>query len=371
MRVAFAVFVALHGLIHGMGFAKAFGLARLEALTSAIGRPMGALWLVAGAALVAAGVALVAAPRWFWLVAGAGAIASQVAIVSAWSDARFGTIANVAVVGAALYGAFAWGPFGLREEFRRAVAGAIAAPAGAATGAITEAALAPLPGPVQRYLRYVGAVGLPRPRAFRARFTGRIRGGAEAPWMSFVAEQYNFYDPPRRFFWMDARRVGLPVDVFHRYEAGEASMRVRLLSLIEMVEQAGAAMSRAETVTILNDMAIFAPGTLTDPAIQWEAIDARRARATYTQGPHTIRAELIFDEAGALVDFVSEDRPALGADGTLTPQRWSTPIGAYRAQGAVRLASRGEGRYAPASGEYAYLELEDLEVTYAVTAAPR
>ena len=371
MRVAFAVFVALHGLIHGMGFAKAFGLARLEALTSPIGRAMGGLWLGAGLGLVAAAVALVAAPRWFWVAAGVGAIASQVAIVSAWSDARFGTIANAAVVVAALYGAFAWGPFGLREELRRAVAGAIAGPQ-AATTTVSEGEVGRLPGPVQRYLRYVGAVGLPRPQGFRARFTGRIRGGPEAPWMGFVAEQYNFYDPPRRYFWMDARRGGLPVDVFHRYEAGAASMRVRLLSLAEMVAQEGATLSRAETVTILNDMAIFAPGTLIDPAIEWEEVDARRARATYTQGPHTIQAELVFDEAGALVDFISDDRPALEADGvTLTPQRWSTPIGAYRAQGPVRLASRGEGRYAPASGEYAYLELEDVEVTYAVTEGPR
>jgi hypothetical protein len=70
---------------------------------------------------------------------------------------------------------------------------------------------------------------------------------------------------------------------------------------------------------------------------------------------------LVFDAKRALVNFWSDDRPALAADGvTLQPQRWSTPVGAYRSQGIYRLASRGE---------YAYAESEDIEVT--VDAAAR
>ncbi len=371
MRIALAIVLALHGLIHFMGFAKAFDLARLDALTQPISRPMGVLWLVAGLLLLAADLTLFAAPRWFWLVAVLALVASQLVIVTAWSDARFGTLANLLVAACALYGAFAWGPFGLAGEYRRVVADAVARQPPPAPP-ITEADLAPLPALVQGYLRYAGVVGQPRPRAFRARFRGRIRGAADAPWMTFVAEQHNFYDPPRRFFWMDATRGGLPVDVFHRFDDAGASMRVRLLSLITMVDQRGEAMTRTETVTLLNDMAIFAPGTLVDPTIRWHELDARRVEATYTSGPNTIRAVLVFDDAGALVDFTSDDRPALATDGaTLLPQRWSTPIAEYRPQGPLRLASRGEGRYAPASGEYAYIEMSEIEVTNEITEPPR
>lgn len=371
MRIALALLLALHGLIHLLGFAKAFDLARLDALTQPISRPMGVLWLAAGLLLLAADLALFAAPRWFWLVAVIGLVTSQIVIVTAWSDARFGTLANILVALAALYGAFAWGPFGLRDEYRRVVADAIARQPPPAPP-ITDADLAPLPGLVQRYLHYAGVVGQPRPRAFRARFTGRIRGAADAPWMDFVGEQHNFYDPPRRYFWMDATRGGLPVDVLHRYDDAGASMRVRLLSLLTMVDQRGEAMTRTETVTLFNDMALFAPGTLVDPGIRWRELDGRSVEATYTNGPHTVRAVLSFDESGALVDFTSDDRPALAADGaTLLPQRWSTPIAEYRPQGPLRLASRGEGRYAPASGEYAYIEMSGIEVTNEVTEIPR
>jgi len=363
-RVAFAVLLAVHALIHLLGVAKGFGLAPIPALRIPISRPVAALWLVAAVVLLAAVGARFAAPRWFWAIGAVGLVVSQGVIVASWGDARFGTIANVLLLAAVVHGAFAWGPFGLRAEYTRLVGDGVARAAGAPpTTVVTEADLAPLPSAVQRYLRFVGVVGRPRPVGFRARMTGRIRASATAPWMPFEAQQVNFYNPPRRYFWMEATRGGLAVDGLHAYGESDASMRVRLLSMFPVVDRRGADMMRTETVTILNDMAIFAPAALLDPAIRWRALDASRVEATYTNGPHTIRAVLVFDDAGALVDFWSDDRPALSEDGRSTvPQRWSTPLRAYQPMGPLRLATRGEGRYAPAAGSYAYLELEVLEV---------
>ena len=58
---------------------------------------------------------------------------------------------------------------------------------------------------------FAGVVGTPRVQSFRVRMTGRIRGSATAPWMPFVAEQHSFFDPPRRYFWMEATRGGVPL----------------------------------------------------------------------------------------------------------------------------------------------------------------
>ena len=46
MKLAFTVLLLVHGLVHGMGFLKAFGLVRLPQLASPISRPLGVLWLV-------------------------------------------------------------------------------------------------------------------------------------------------------------------------------------------------------------------------------------------------------------------------------------------------------------------------------------
>lgn len=363
MRVAFAILLGLHAAIHLLGVAKGFGLAANSELTLPISRAMGAVWLGAAVSLFGAAAALFVAPRWFWAVGALALVLSQGAIVASWADARFGTLPNVLLLLVVVFGAFAWGPAGLRAEYEGLVREGVAR-AAAAPPVVTEADLAALPGPVQRYLRFAGVVGAPHPVGFRARMTGRIRGSATAPWMPFTAEQHNFYDPPRRYFWMVATRGGLPVDGLHVFGESGATMRIRLLSLVPVVDQGGAELTRTETVTVLNDMAIFAPARLLDPAVRWRQLDDGSVEATYTLGPHTVRAVLVFGEDGSLVDFWSDDRPALAADGkTLEPQRWSTPLHEYRPFGRYRLASRGEGRYAPASGAYAYLELEIAEVT--------
>jgi len=365
MRIAFAALIAVHALIHLMGFSKAFGLTSLAQLKMPISRPMGVLWLAATVLLVAAVALLFAAPRWFWLVGLVGLAASQVAIIGSWGDARFGTIANVVLLAVAIYGAFAWGPFGLRAEYEQLVHDALERTASSARPQnITEADLAALPPLVQRYLRFAGVVGTPRVQGFRARMTGRIRGSATAPWMPFVAEQHNFYDPPRRYFWIEATRGGLPLDGLHAYGEADASMRIRLLSLVPVVHVSGPQMMRGETVTVFNDMCFFAPGSLLDPSIRWRELDARSVEATYANGPLTVRAALVFSDSGALVDFRSDDRPALAEDGkTLLSQRWSTPVREYRAMGPYRLVAGGEARYAAPGGEYAYIGIEVQEVS--------
>lgn len=364
MRFAIAFVLTVHALIHLMGFAKAFGYAALPQLVIPISRPVGLLWLLATLLLLAAAVALWAAPRTFWIVGAAGLVVSQAVIFASWGDARFGTVANVLVLATVVYGAFAWGPFGLRADYNQRTSLAQGSLAAQPTSVVTEADLAPLPSPVQRYLRFAGVVGQPRVQSFRVRMTGRIRGAADAPWMPFTAEQVSFFNPPRRYFFMQATRAGLPLDGLHAYAEGGASMRIKLLSMFPVVDLKGPVLTRTETVTVLNNMAIMAPAALIDPAIRWRQIDERQVEATFTNGPNEVRAVLVFDATGALSNFWSDDRPALAADGvTLQQQRWSTPVGAYRSQGAYRLASRGEARYAAPSGDYAYGEFDGIEVT--------
>jgi hypothetical protein len=73
---------------------------------------------------------------------------------------------------------------------------------------------------------------------------------------------------------------------------------------------------------------------------------------------------LVLEDSGAIVDFWSDDRPALAEDGkTMLPSRWSTPVRDHRAMGPHRLPTRGEARYAAPDGEYAYIEIDVTEGT--------
>ena len=357
MRLTFAIVLGVHGLIHLLGFAKAVGFAELPQLTRPIPPVMGLIWLVAGLLFLLTAGALSVWPRWWWAI-GAGAIAvSMVAIVPSWVDAKFGALANVIALVGVVFGFLADGPVSQRAAYEREVAARLRPRAD--VDVLTEADLTPLPAPVQRYLRVTGAIGRPTVRNVRARMHGRIREGPESRWMPFTAEQHNFYDEPARLFYMDASMLLVPVQVLHRYVGARAAMQGKAAALVPVVDMSGPEMTQAETVTLFNDMCIMAPATLVDPAIAWEAVDARIARAAFTNAGHTIRAELSFNEAGELTNFWSDDRRRVSADAhVMTAIRWSTPVGDYRAFGPVRLASRGEGRWHEPGGEYAYIELE-------------
>jgi hypothetical protein len=137
------------------------------------------------------------------------------AIVPAWSDAKFGAVANGVVVVGALLGFLSHGPFSLRATYDRDVQERLATVPRA--DLITDADLVHLPAPVQKYLRVAGVVGHPRVRSFRAQMRGRIRSGRNASWMSFASEQYNFLDEPARLFFLNASMWGIPVQGYHRY----------------------------------------------------------------------------------------------------------------------------------------------------------
>ena len=209
VRWIIVVLIIVHGLIHLMGFAKAFGYADLPQLSQPISRPMGLSWLTAALMLLASAVLMVALPRVWWIVVIALVI-SQVVILSAWRDAWAGTIPNIVLFVAALHGCFTEGPGSFRAQFEKDVAlGVPVKP-----GVLTETDIATLPKPVQSYVRAAGAVGKPKIQNYRVRFRGRIRSGPDTGWMPFDADQQSFVDPPVRLFLMRARLTAFPSKCF-------------------------------------------------------------------------------------------------------------------------------------------------------------
>ena len=272
-----------------------------------------------------------------------------------------GAAIAVVLLGVAAYVLVSRGPLGLRGEFRRRIAGvASGASASTPTPVVTEADLGHLPAPVATYVRRSGAVGRPRVTCMHAVMHGRIRSGPDAPWMPFAAEQVNsFAGRWQRLFFMNATMRGLPVDVLHVYDGGHASMRARVCSLIPVVDASGTDMSRAERVTVVNDICVLAPGVLPFADAVWEDVDARHTRVAFHIDGQDVHVELAFGQDGDLVDFVSDDRLRADDRGTsFARQRWSTPISRMAEQRGYMLASQGEARWhAPEpEGDFAYLE---------------
>jgi len=280
-----------------------------------------------------------------------------------------GYAALTAIALVAAYGFLAYGPYSLRAEYRRDVAGGLARRVPVAL--VSETDLARLPVPVQRYLRVSGVVGQPRVRNFRARMHGRFRNGPDQPWMRFVAEQLNVLEGQccggsSRFFYMTASRWLIPMQAYHRYTASAATMRVVAAALAPVVSMSGPEATRTETVTLFNDLCVMAPAALVDAPVVWEDARDDAVRAAFTNAGYTIRADLRFAATGVLADFSSDDRSQASEGGSLAPTRWSTPLRGARQFGSVRLAAGGDARWALPGGEFVYIELWLDDVAYNV-----
>jgi hypothetical protein len=366
MRWIVAVVVVLHGLIHLLGAAKGLGWVEVTQLGNPISTAMGVAWLGAAVLVVVSGVLLLFRVRWWW---GAGVVAvaaSQAVILTSWGDASAGTVANVVLLAAVIYGCASQGPASYRAEYRRRVDAALSEPHH--DSVVTESDLVRLPEPVARYVRRSGAVGKPRVTSFQARIHGRIRAAATTAWMSYTGEQVNtFGAEPSRLFFMDAAMFGVPMDILHTFVGPSATMRVKACSLIPVVSATGPDMDRAETVTLFNDLCLLAPAALIDAPVTWQRVDDHHVRGTFSKGPHTVTAELAFSDDDDLVDFISDDRLRSSSDGkAFTSQRWSTPVRESRTIDSRRVATRGEGRWHPPEpeGEFVYLEFNLDDITY-------
>ena len=240
--------------------------------------------------------------------------------------------------------------------------------AGAPARTLAETDLTALPAPVRRYVVASGAVGRPVPRSMRLVFDAVMRRRPGEPGMRATSTQVNVFGRPARLFLMQARMFGLPVRALHLYRGDEATFQVRAAGLMTMVDESGDAISRAETVTVLNDLCVLAPGALVDPRLTWEAGDDRTADVTFENGRWTVRARLLFNERDELVDFWSDDRPE-NAEGGFAERRWSTPISGYREVDGLRLPTHGEAVYARPQGPFTYGEFTMRSIEYDVAPA--
>ena len=261
---------------------------------------------------------------------------------------------------------FSQGPWSYWSEFHRNVAQGLEH--ATATPILMESDLASLPVIVQKYVRLSGAVGQPQVRNFRAHFHGKIRSGPHARWMPFTGGQANFYDPPARFFLMDASLWGIPIQAFHRFVGPYATMRVKVASVLTIVDAKGPEMDEGETVTFFNDLCVFAPGALIDRRTQWQEVGQNSVRAVFTHLSHTICATLCFNARGELIDFLADGRAAASSDGkSFTKLPWSTPLSDYRKFGSHWLMGHGEGVWHTPEGNYSYLHFDLDTIEFNVT----
>jgi len=357
MKLIFAAIILIHGLIHFMGFAKAFNYGEMKQLTIPISKNVGALWMLTAFLFIIAAILLFMKKENWWMMATVAVIISQVVIIMSWKDAKFGTIANVLIL---IVAVFSFTAIEFEKTFWADVKQQFLSNNNLPTSLLTEAELQPLPAPVQKYLHYAGVVNKPKVKNVRIVFDGEMRSKGK-DWFKFRSIQYNFFDEPTRLFFMKGKMFGVTVPGYHHYIQKEAVMDIRLFGLFNMVKMEGEEMNKAETVTLFNDMCLMAPATLIDKRIKWEAIDDKKSKAIFTNGNISITAILYFNEQGQLINFTSNDRYDVNG------KQWipfSTPVHEYKNNNGYNILYKGDAVWHYPEGEFVYGKFILKEVEY-------
>lgn len=98
MRELLLVLISVHGLLHVLGFVKAFKLARLDQMPHPITRFNGILWLIAACLVVTTGLLFYFFVAGWWIVGLVSVAVSEYVIIKDWEDAGLGTTLNILIL---------------------------------------------------------------------------------------------------------------------------------------------------------------------------------------------------------------------------------------------------------------------------------
>mgnify|MGYP001041345737 CR=1 FL=1 len=358
-RIFLIVIIIIHGMIHLFGFLKSFNLGDFTGIKAPISQPAGLIWLLAFLLMLFTVVLIVFNKKSWWWWAIIAVLISQILIVNFWSDAKFGTIANLIILAAAIIAGLSWK---LKQQYLKDVNAGFERQVRQDKSILTQEDIQKLPELVQKYLHLTGSIGKSKVQNMKVTFQAEMRGKKQ-DWFKLQAEQHNYFDQSERLFYLDALVKGLPTAGYHCYKNGKACMKIKLLSLFPVINASGEEMFEAETVTLFNDMCFLAPATLINPRIQWKTLDNHSVQAFFTNRNTTISATLFFNEKGELTNFESMDRYDMNE---MEKYKFSTPIRDYREINGYRLASYGEAIWHYPEGEFVYGKYWVKDIRYNV-----
>jgi hypothetical protein len=359
MKYLFAIIVLVHGLIHLMGFAKAFRYAAIKNITGKISRPAGLLWLITAMLFILA-LAGFLMDKSFWTIAAiAAALLSQILIATVWKDARFGTIANILILLVAI-------PAFARLQFQSMVNEEAAGLLSGVTlnnERITEEDLESLPPVVQKWLKTSGIVGTPQAYCARIRQRGSMRTKPDGKWMNFTAEQYIDLQKPG-FVWsvkVDMMPL-LYMDGRDKFMQGEGEMLIKMLSLISVVNEGQTdKMNSGSMLRYLVETTWF-PSAVLSRHLRWESTDSLSAKATMSYQHTTVEGIFHFNETGDFLSFEAERYYGGGESATL--EKWVVSADDYKWVNGLRVPFRNSVTWQLKEGDFTWLTLEitDMEI---------
>jgi len=197
------------------------------------------------------------------------------------------------------------------------------------TEIFTEQDIARLPEPVRKYFIHCGYIGTPKMSWMKTEFKDvPFSTGVDKAMITIDYTQYNFVETPNRLAFIDSAMYGIPFQGFDSYNQGVGSMKGVIAKAFTLFDQKGVEMDKACLATVLAE-SLYVPNIALQDYITWEAIDDTHAKASITSFGISASGIFTFNEAGEILEFTTNDRMAVGFDGSKQSIPWSAVYEGY------------------------------------------
>lgn len=359
-KLLFSFALLLHGLIHLIGFVKAYKLAPIEQLSKDISKPVGLIWLACALLFIIAIVLYLSHHSYWAFIALTAVLISQLVIILSWGDAKFGTLANMIILAVALP---AIGSYFFKKMVHAEQLTLMSHVYNVADKLITSEDLNHLPEVVKRWLIKSGAAGGEPASFVKLKQKGQMKTKADGSWMDFEAEQYVDIDRAS-FIWTTHVQMMPLISLSGRDKLidGEGQMLIKLLSLIPVVNEGpNEKINTGSMLRYLGEMCWFPSGALND-YIKWQELSTNSAQATLTIDGISVQGIYHFDEEGRLSSFEAERY--FGGDDEATLEKWVVENTSYKTFDGILIPCKSKVIWKLKEGDFHWLNLEivDLEV---------
>lgn len=360
MKILFTILLILHGLIHLLGFIKAFNLSTVEALTLPITKFWGGIWLLAFLLFVVAAGLYVSQKNAWWLLAIIGVFVSQVLILIYWKDAKFGSLANIIILAVSVVG---YAQYDFYRMVQREVA-SIASPQIEPADFLDEAQIKALPAPVQRWLYASGMAGQRSLQhiALEQNFKLKLKTD-QKEWYQGTAHQEVWTEIPAFIWTLDLQMMPL-VHVSGRdlFAEGKGKMLIKMMSLVSVVDEANnPKINQGALQRYLAEM-LWYPSLALSEHVSWKAVNDHTATATMNYGGTTGDCTFFFNPEG-MPERISAMRYR-GGDENAQLTEWVIDVQEFQMMEGIRIPVKCAVTWKLDEGDWTWAELEVTDYSW-------
>lgn len=357
MKIAIIIISIIHGLIHLLGFLKAFKFAEIDQLKQPISNLAGGFWLLASVLFLAFALITYLEKSIAGYLGLIAIILSQILIFTVWQDAKFGSLPNLILLFASIQMIFLanW-----NQKLTQEKSDFIDQIEKVELRKVQETPVA-----IQKWLNRIGFDESNPMISVEIHQAAQMKMKPDqSDWKKATAYQISRVNPPG-FHWEVKMEMIPGLAIYGRDQSldGKGEMLIRLGAIFPIVDAKGPKIDEGSLQRLLGEL-VWMPSLALHPQISWKELDDHSVEGSLKVGETTGKGVFYFNEEGDFTKFEALRYYENKTESSRFP--WILTVKEYSEWEGIRIPSHMEATWKLPQGDWTWLDLRitDLNFSY-------